>query len=46
MKYVSESSVFYGYKLIINYYILSLIDRLEIDQVNWKGKDKQYLIYE
>ena len=34
------------YELIINNYIIDLINRLEIDQVNWIGKEKQSLIYD
>ena len=33
------------FELILNYFILNLIDKLEIDQVNWKGKHIQHLIY-
>ena len=34
------------YEMIFNYFVLQLIERKNIDQVNWFGKDRQHLLYE
>lgn len=33
------------YELIINQFIIQIIDYLDINQVEWKGKNSQYLVY-
>ena len=33
-------------ELKINFLIIQLIERLNINQVNWHGKDKQHLLYD
>ncbi len=34
------------YEMVFNYFVLQLIERKNIDQVNWFGKDRQHLLYE
>ncbi len=43
---LSEDFKIIEYELTINYYILQLMDRLEINQINWEGKSTQNQIYE
>ena len=33
-------------ELRINFLVLQLIERLNINQVNWDGKDKQHIMYD
>lgn len=42
---LSESLKIIEYEIIINYYIVNLLDRLKINQKNWKGKESQEIIY-
>ncbi len=34
------------YEMVFNHFALQLIERKNIDQVNWFGKDRQHLLYE
>ena len=34
------------YELIINKFIIQMIEKYNIDQTNWHGKDKQHILYD
>jgi len=43
---LSEGLQILEYEMVLNYFVLQLIERKNIDQVNWFGKERQHVLYE